>query len=138
MYLFFGMLIGSVITSIAIFFLAEKTNKPTFITILPGQRWNVQNLGKVTVTNITWVGTTPSLVEYRMDSGKTAKCPAAVFLNIASPIRLKSQPAVTIISESNSTTQNVHVHKAEKTSKTYNVRGEIINNSCYDLSRYAG
>jgi len=76
------------------------------------------------------------LVEYRMDSGKTAKCPAEVFLNIATAIQLKSQPVVTIISEDNTTTQNAHIHKTEKKSKTYNVRGEIINNSCYDLSKF--
>ena len=118
-----GALVGSAITSILIFFFAdkiEKNNKPNNI-ILPGQRWDVQNLGKVTIKNVTWTGLTPTTITYKSDDGYDHECPGAVFFRIARPIRLQNNPTVTVTFEE----QKSEKSERKDSYKVYDATGRV-------------
>ena len=118
-----GALVGSAITSILIFFFAdkiEKNNKPNNI-ILPGQRWDVQNLGKVTIKNVTWTGMTPTTITYKSDDGHNHECPGAVFFRIARPIKLQNRPTVTVTFEE----QKGESKERRESYKVYDATGRI-------------
>lgn len=118
-----GALVGSAITSILIFFFAdkiEKNNRPNNI-ILPGQRWDVQNLGKVTIKNVTWTGMTPTTVTYISDDGYGHECPGAVFFRIARPIKLQHKPTVTVTFEE----QKSEREEKRESYKVYDATGKI-------------